>query len=419
MAADIRYATRGSLRCGTHRQGRAFMGACVSISLLDCYKERVNRGVIEGDVGQTLVLRKLESLRSSLSDNQPAHKPAVLGRLFGAKRSEPHLPGLYIWGAVGRGKTMLMDLFFEEAPPDRKQRVHFHAFMADVHAAIHAYRQEEKRGKTKSDDPIATTAEAIAGKASLLCFDEFHVTDITDAMILGRLFSALFERGVVIVATSNVAPDELYKDGLNRALFLPFISLMKARMEVVELAARTDFRREKLQGRKVYYVPPNEQSAAALSGAFEALTGAERGRPMVIRVLGRALAVPEAFANVARFSFADLCEAPLGPADFLAIARQFHTVIIDAIPILGAARRDVAKRFITLVDTLYDQHVKLIASSEAEPGGLYLGAEGREAFEFERTASRLIEMRSAAYMDLPHGSVASLGSGDTSGLVET
>ncbi len=224
---------------------------------------------------------------------------------------------------------------------DRKQRIHFHAFMADVHAGIYAFRQDEKHGKTKSADPIATVAEAIAEKTWLLCFDEFHVTDITDAMILGRLFTALFERGVVIVATSNVAPDELYKDGLNRALFMPFIDLIKARMEVVELSARTDFRREKLQGRKVYYVPPNEESAAALSGAFEALTGVDRGRPVVLRVLGRALAAPEAFGSVARFSFADLCEAPLGPTDFLAIARQFHTVIIDAIPILGAgaARR--------------------------------------------------------------------------------
>ncbi|VTZ28228.1 AFG1-family ATPase (fragment) [Methylocella tundrae] len=314
---------------------------------------------------------------------------------------------------------MLMDLFFEEAPQPRKRRSHFHAFMADVHAAIYAWRQAEKHKKAKGDDPIATVADAIAEQALLLCFDEFHVTDITDAMILGRLFTALSERGVVIVATSNVEPDNLYKDGLNRALFVPFISLIKARMEVIELTARTDFRREKLQGRQTFYVPPDEKSAAALTGAFEALTGVERGKPMVLRVLGRSLAVPEAHAHVGRFSFADLCEAPLGPSDYLYIARYFHTVIIDEIPVIAPGRRDAVKRFITLIDTLYDEHVKLIASAAAEPAGLYVGADGREAFEFDRAVSRLIEMRSEAYMALPHGSIASLGTGDASGLVET
>lgn len=391
----------------------------MSASLLVRYKDMADQGLIESDEGQSLVLQKLEKLRLALVDHQPAPKPNGLARLFGGRREEAFLAGLYIWGSVGRGKTLLMDLFFEEAPLARKRRIHFHAFMADVHAGIFAWRQAERRTKAQGDDPIAAVADQIAEHALLLCFDELHVTDITDAMILGRLFTALFERGVVIVATSNVEPDGLYKDGLNRALFLPAIGLIKARMEVVELTARTDFRREKLQGHKTWYAPPDEKAAAALSSAFKALSGVERGKPMLLRVLGRPLAVPEAHANVARFSFADLCEAPLGPADYLAIARYFHTVVVDDIPIIAAARRDVAARFITLIDALYDEHVKLIASAEAEPGRLYGGGDGPETFQFDRTASRLTEMRSDAYIALPHGSVASIGSGNASGLVET
>ncbi len=391
----------------------------MSDSLIASYEEKVHQGLIESDEAQQLVLRKLEKLRLDLVDYEPAPKPSGLSRLFGARRLGPAPPGLYVWGSVGRGKTMLMDLFFEAAPTQRKRRSHFFAFMADVHAAIFDWRQADLQKKAKGENPIATVADAIAERDFLLCFDEFHVTDITDAMILGRLFNALFERGVVIVATSNVEPDDLYKDGLNRALFVPFIGLIKTKMEVVELAARTDFRREKLQGRKTFYVPPNEQAAAALTGAFEALTGVERGAPMALHVLGRALAVPEAHAHVGRFSFADLCDAPLGSSDYLCIARYFHTLVIDDIPVIPASRRDVVKRFISLIDTLYDQHVKLIASARAEPAGLYKGSDGREAFEFERTVSRLIEMRSEAYIALPHGSIASMGTGDTSGLVET
>lgn len=415
--ARWRFAEAAALR--PQYLGAAALGGMVSISLLDQYADKISKGHLDRDEGQSFVLAKLEQLRASLTDYQPARKARSIGRLFGAKQNGAPLRGLYIWGAVGRGKTMLMDLFYEAAPAPRKRRVHFHAFMADVHASIHAWRHDLQRARTKDDDPIAALADGVAEQAWLLCFDEFNVTDITDAMILGRLFTALFARGVVIVATSNVAPDELYKDGLNRALFTPFIDLIKDRMEVVRLDARVDFRLEKLQDRVVYYVPPNPKSAAALGSAFKALTGAARGAPMALNVLGRALAVPEAFAHVARFSFADLCVAALGAADFLAIAQQFHTVIIDAIPVIGAARRNEARRFITLIDTLYDRHVKLIASAEAEPGGLYLGVEGREAFEFARTASRLIEMRSSAYLALPHGAVASFGSGDASGLVET
>lgn len=394
------------------------------ISLFDRYAEKARRGDIERDEGQAAVLGKLEELRLSLADAPEPRKALSFGQFLRPKRTVAAPRGLYIWGGVGRGKTMLMDLFFEEAPVAHKRRIHFHAFMADAHSRIHELRQDELRrgargGAGKRDDLIAATADAIAATSSLLCFDEFNVTDIADAMILGRLFAALFARGCVIVATSNVKPRDLYKDGLNRALFLPFIDLMESKMEVLRLDARADFRLEKLQGRVVYYVPPNAKSAAALSEAFKTLTGAAHGAPTTLEVLGRPLAVPEALANVARFPFADLCFAALGPADYLAIARQFHTVIVDSIPILGAAQRNEARRFITLIDALYDQHVKLIASAEAEPAELYRVAEGREAFEFARTASRLIEMRSTAYLGLPHGSIDSFGSGDASGLVET
>ena len=264
-----------------------------------------------------------------------ARKSSPLGWLFGRRTAGPPR-GLYLFGAVGGGKTMLMDLFFEAAPARRKRRVHFHAFMADVHARIHDWRQKLKQGLVKGDDPIAPIAAALAAEAWLLCFDEFSVSDIADAMILGRLFQAMFAAGVVVVATSNVAPERLYEGGLNRALFLPFIGLLGQRMDVVELASRTDFRLEKLAGAPVYHVPADAQARAALGHAFKALTGVARGAPLVLPVLGRELVVPEAAANVARFSFAELCERPLAAVDYLVIAERFHTLLIDAIPVLRA-----------------------------------------------------------------------------------
>jgi cell division protein ZapE len=391
----------------------------VSLSLLDRYADLIQRGSLERDEGQALVLHRLELLLQGLACSANPRKGTSLGRLLGTKSVAPAPRGLYLWGSVGRGKTMLMDLFFEAAPFLAKRRVHFHAFMAQAHARIHTRRQELKRKGGDATDPIAFVADEIATESLLLCFDELNVTDIVDAMILGRLFSALLQRGVVIVTTSNVEPARLYENGLNRALFVPFIDLIETRMDVMRLEARADFRLEKLQGRIVYHVPANAKAAAALTAAFAALTGVEHGMPLDLEVLGRKLRVPEASANVARFPYADLCEQPLGAADFLALAQAFHTIVIDAIPVIGAARRNEAKRFITLIDTLYDSHVKLVASAEAEPAGLYLGTDGREAFEFERTASRLIEMRSEAYLALPHGPVGSYGSGNASGLVET
>jgi cell division protein ZapE len=384
--------------------------------LSDRYQTLIRGGRFECDPAQQELVQRLDALAARLEGYRPAKKAGALGWLFAA-RSEP-IRGLYVWGSVGRGKSMLMDMFFETAQVQRKRRVHFHAFMADVHARIHAWRQERKAGRANGgDDPIAPVAEALAREAWLLCFDEFTVTDIADAMILGRLFAALFEQGVVVVATSNVAPDDLYKDGLNRALFLPFIHLLHQHMDVVRLAARTDFRLEKLRDSSVYCVPADDRARAALSQAFESLTGRPHGSPTTLRVLGHPVGVPEAAANVARFSFADLCEKPLGATDFLAVARAFHTVVLDDIPIIEANQRNEVKRFINLIDALYDRHVKLIASAAAEPQDLYLGRDNREAFEFERTASRLIEMRSPEYLAQPHAARA--GVGDPSGLVET
>jgi cell division protein ZapE len=394
------------------------VGGRAGMTLLDQYTDDIAAGLIEPDACQEEVVRRLDSLRLALADGA-ARTPGVLGWLTGSGRKPAPVRGLYIWGDAGRGKTMLMDLFFDGTPVESKSRVHFHAFMASVHAFIHEWRQDRHKGSVKGDDPVAAVADSIAQKSSLLCFDEFSVTDITDAMILGRLFTALFDRGVVIVATSNVRPDLLYQDGLNRALFVPFIQMIEERMHILHLNARHDFRLQKLREHNVYFVPPDASSAAALTAAFHRLTGKQRGAPITLDVLGHAVHVPQACANVARFAFGDLCRLPLGPADFLALARRFHTVVVDAIPVIGADRRDEAKRFITLIDTFYDMHVKLLASAEAEPAGLYLGTGGFVAFEFKRTVSRLIEMRSMDYLALPQGAVTSLGSGNTSGLVET
>lgn len=384
------------------------------------YNALVGTGAIERDPAQVAVVGRLDRLGRAIAERRLAHKSSTLGWLFGRRSGEGAAPrGLYIWGSVGRGKTMLMDLFFEACPARAKRRVHFHAFMGDVHERIHAHRQAVKRGEAKGDDPIAPTAAALAEEATLLCFDEFTVSDIADAMILGRLFTALFAHGVVVVATSNVAPERLYEGGLNRTLFLPFLALLAERMEVVRLDARTDFRLEKLSGAPVYHVPADERAKAALDAAFRGLTGRARGDRAVLKVQGHALEIPDAAAGVARFGFADLCAKPLGATDYLAIARDFHTVVVEGIPRMGFGERNEAKRFIALIDTLYDHHVKLLASAEAEPSELYRADTGREAFEFDRTASRLIEMRSEAYLSVAHGRPDSGASGETTGLVET
>ncbi len=389
-------------------------------SITDRYAALVEAGAIERDPAQLAVVRKLEALTATLAARRLARKGSALGWLFGKKPETSEAPkGLYIWGSVGRGKTMLMDMFFEAAPVKRKLRVHFHEFLADVHRRINAYRRKIKTGEVKDGDPIAPVAAELAEEAYLLCFDEFTVTDIADAMILGRLFTALFAAGVVVVATSNVEPSRLYEGGLNRALFLPFIQLLQTKVEVLKLDARTDFRLEKLGGAPVYHVPADEKAKAALDAAFKALSGTAQGRRTVLTVQGHELVLPQAAGGVARASFADLCAQAYGASDYIALAQRFHTLVLDDIPILNYDRRNEAKRFIILIDTLYEHHVKLVASAAAEPHELYHARQGREAFEFDRTVSRLIEMRSEDYLGMPHGRPDSAASGDTTGLVET
>jgi cell division protein ZapE len=291
--------------------------------------------------------------------------------------------------------------------------------MADIHERIKGFRQQIKNGEIADEDPIRLAAAEIAEESWLLCFDEFHVTDIADAMILGRLFTRMFELGVVVVATSNVAPQDLYKGGLNRSLFLPFIATLERQMDVVRLDARTDFRLEKLEGQKVWHVPADDAATEALDEAWLRLVGSASGVPQELAVKGRRLRVPRAATGVARFFFHDLCEQPLGAPDYLRICHEFHTVIIDRIPVMGYEQRNAAKRFIILVDALYDHAVKLIASAAAEPSELYKASEGYEAHEFNRTVSRLIEMRSHSYLALPHGRRDSTAGGSSEGIVET
>src|SRR5208282_553949 len=387
-------------------------------SIAERYRALVHDRRFQYDPAQAELALRLDALSLKLKDYRAEPKPSAFARLIGLKGALPPR-GLYVHGAVGRGKTMLMDMFFDEVETPLKRRAHFHAFMADVHARLHQWRQALKRGEVAGEDPIAPVAAQLAGEASLLCFDEFSVRDIADAMILSRLFTALFAAGVVVVATSNVAPDDLYKDGLNRALFLPFIALIEERLDIVELDARADYRLEKLKRAPVYYSPIGPKADAALDAAFLALTGHEKGDPLEIELLGRRLDVPQAIDGVARFDFDSLCRRPLGSADYLKIAQRFHTVIIDRIPALAGNERNEAKRFIILIDTLYHMRVKLIASAAGEPETLYAGRDGAEAFEFARAASRLYEMRSADYLALPHGRDSGSQAGDLGGIVET
>jgi cell division protein ZapE len=352
------------------------------------YQERLDLGEIEPDSAQLGAVRRLDRLSKELAEFSPPQEGFLSG-LFGRRSNPPR--GLYFFGGVGRGKTMLMDLFFETLTFLPRRRVHFHEFMVEVHERI-------ARGRSTTDgDPIPFVAAEIAGEAGLLCFDELHVTDIADAMILARLFKVLFERQVVVVATSNEPPSRLYWNGLNRELFLPFTALLESRLDIMELAAAKDFRLDKLSGRQLYFSPCDGVAEAALDEHWERLTGHHPAAETELEVKGRKVRVPKAAMGVARFAFADLCESPLGAHDYLRIAHAYHTVLIDGIPILTPELRNVARRLVTLVDMLYDNRVCLIASAAAEPHLLYPHGDG--AGLFERTASRLMEMRSEAYLE--------------------
>ena len=303
--------------------------------------------------------------------------------------------GLYLYGGVGRGKSMLMDLFFETAPVERKRRAHFHAFMQEVHKGIDAARSGG------APDPIQPVAEKIAAEATLLCFDEMQVTDIADAMILGRLFDKLFDEGVVVVITSNRHPSDLYKDGLNRQLFLPFIDRLCGELDIHHLDGPTDFRLARLHGLEIYHSPLGPVADAAMDQAWDEVTEGATGAPLSLEVSGRQVTVPRYASGVGRAEFEELCGQPLGAADYMAITERVRTLFIDRIPRLSRANYDRAKRFVTLIDTLYEAKIHLVCSADAEPDNLY--EEGEGAFEFERTASRLMEMRSADWAEQEGG----------------
>jgi cell division protein ZapE len=370
---------------------------------LPAYRRLLAEGDLAADPAQQLAAARLQDLWIKLRGYDPpplAPEGGFLSRLLRRKPTEEagedRPNGLYLVGEVGRGKSMLMDLFFAAAAVSRKRRIHFHRFMQEAHARIFAW----KRANPDGDDPIPPLADALAAEAALLCFDEFQVNDIADAMILGRLFEALFERHVVMVATSNTAPDDLFAGKPGRDAFLPFIALIKQRVDVLVMDGGRDFRRARLRRLGTWHVPADARAAAALDEAFADLAGDTAPKPAKLQVVGRILEVPLAAGSSARFDFEALCGKPLGPGDYLALATHFETLVLDGIPRLSPENYDKARRFIILIDALYDHRVKLIASADAPPDELYERGEGAKAFE--RTASRLEEMQSQDWMALPH-----------------
>lgn len=385
------------------------------------YQALMQAGELKPDVDQARAVATLERLHRELLDYPEIGSKSSgfllrnwwPARFFhGSGHDKPTPKGIYLHGGVGRGKSMLMDLFFSVAPMTSKRRVHFHEFMLDIHARLkewhdHSAQERVQRGeRARNDDPIPPIARQIAGEATLLCFDELQVTDIADAMVLTRLFKELFDQGVIVVATSNRPPDDLYKNGLNRQRFLPFIEQIKEKLEIVPLDGPIDYRYNRLKGAETYYFPVNEETSAQLSSTFFRLTDRrveDRARvpSEELNVQGRALFVPKAARGVAVFSFKRLCANPLGSADYLAIARTYHTVIMVAIPQFNQENSDEARRFVTFIDALYEHGVKFLCSAAVPPQLLY--AEGEVSFEFERTISRLMEMQSEDYLTRGHG----------------
>ena len=346
--------------------------------------DRIARGWLARDPVQEEAAEPLERIRRALATRPPPARKR-LPRLFGKSPARPPVRGLYLWGGVGRGKSMLMDLFFEAVPVERKRRVHFHAFMQEIHAALHEAR------KAGAEDAIAPVADDVMAHVDLLCLDEMQITDVADAMIVGRLFERLFGAGVTVVTTSNRPPRDLYKDGINRAVFLPFIALIEAHLEVRELAAARDYRQGRLQGARTYFTPNDHEARAAVNAIWDALLDGGEPHPLHLRVQGRDVELPAFRNGVARAGFFDLCGHPLGPADYLAIAEAVRVLVLTDIPQLSRDNFNEARRFVTLVDALYEARVQLLCTAAAPPDYLYIEGEG--SFEFARTASRLMEMQ--------------------------
>ena len=377
--------------------------------LIEAYRMRVAEGRIVSDPAQARAAEHLQDLWAKLRRFDPhprvqpnGHGNGWIGRLLRSKRVDespadyPH--GLYLVGEVGRGKSMLMDLFFETAEVPRKRRVHFHEFMQEVHKGLHLIQHDFD--SAPAGEALRILADNLADRAALLCFDEFQVHDIGDAMILGRLFEALFARGVVIVATSNTLPDDLFKGRPGYQSFLPFIELIKRHLDVLVLDGGRDYRRARVHGAETWYVPADARADAAMDAVFRKLTDGAPPASEALTVYGRKLLVPVATSGVARFDFSALCAEALGPADYLALATHYETLLIDAIPRLSPENFDQARRFITLIDALYEHRVKLYTSAAAPPASLYIEGEGTKIFE--RTVSRLEEMQSEAYLALAH-----------------
>ena len=369
---------------------------------LTAYRALVGARVLRADDSQGAAAEHLQDLWAKLRGYDPPLRPegGLFNRLMRRRPAEgapdTHPNGLYLVGKVGRGKSMLMDLFYQQAMVARKRRIHFHAFMQEVHTRIHAW----KKANADGSDPIPPLADTIAGEAALLCFDEFQVNDIADAMILGRLFAALFERGVVMVCTSNIVPDALFAGQPGRDAFLPFIALLKQKLDVLILEGAQDYRRERLAGLPTWHVPADSRADRALDEAFTRLAEGAPAAPRTLAVMGRQLRIPLAAGCVARCDFDALCGQPLGAGDYLALATHFEALVLDGVPRLSPGNFDEARRFIVLIDALYEHRVKLVASAEALPDALYERGEGARAFE--RTASRLMEMQSVEYLELAH-----------------
>lgn len=364
------------------------------MTLQNEYDKLISNGAVKDDTAQRLVLAKLEQLRCKL-DRHFGKKKGLVNKIKKLSSKQHDIAGIYIHGAVGRGKSMLMDLFYAALRLDKKQRVHFHAFMIDIHAMLYQWRQKNIHNKG-AVDPVPEIAKEIASRVNVLCLDEMQVSDITDAMILGRLFTELFKNGVVVIFTSNRHPDELYKDGLQRESFIPFILLLKERLDIVDLAAQSDYRLKKIKSfDKLYYWPLDSNAHKFISNAFSALTMGAEPQKFTLTIASRKLIITKTHGNIAWTSFHDLCEKPLGAADYIAIANKFSILLLEDIPKMNKENRNEAKRFVTLIDALYERKVKLIATAATEPQLLYTAGDG--SFEFSRTVSRIIEMQSQQY----------------------